>query len=456
MSHVVPGGVGELKARFDAARAGVELYETVRELYPFCRSLTGPGNRATLATLRRIVDLTIEEVPSGTPAFDWVVPPEWNIRDAWIKDPAGRKIVDFGASNLHVVGYSAPVRGVMPLDELRERLFSLPEHPDWIPYRTSYYRETWGFCVTHRLLESLRPGRYEVCIDSSLAPGSLSYGECVLPGESDDEVLISCHICHPSLCNDNLSGVAVASHLARLLAGVSRRHTFRFLFIPGTIGSIVWLARNAGGAARRIRHGLVLSCLGDDGAPTYKKSRRGDAPIDRAVRLALRDGAPRHAVTEFSPYGYDERQYCSPGFNLPVGLLTRSPHGTFAAYHTSADDLDFVKPAALADSLRLLLDVMEIVEGDGTYVNLNPLCEPQLGRRGLYDELGGANERQARQLALLWVLNQSDGGHSLLDIAEKSGMEFGTIHRAAARLAACGLLEPARAEMRMEQSDEAI
>ena len=425
---------------FDAEREGGGLFDLAARLFPICRSLTGEGNRQTLAILSEQIPLRIHEVPSGTPVLDWTVPPEWTIREAWIRDPQGRTVVDFRNHNLHVVGYSRPVRQTMTLDELRPHLHSLPDHPDWIPYRTSYSHETWGFCLSASRKQSLVPGKYDVCIDADLKPGHLTYGELVLPGAKPDEFLFSTHICHPSLANDNASGMVVAARLAALLAGVSRCLTYRFLFIPGPIGSITWLARNRE-TADRIRHGLVLSCLGDPGTPTYKQSRRGDAVIARAAAHILRRSGRPHAVLPFSPYGYDERQYGSPGFNLPVGLFMRSPHGTFPEYHTSADNLDFIRPESLADSLRRLLDTVAVVEGNATFRNQCPYGEPQLGRRGLYDLLGGANERHEQQMAMLWVLNQSDGGPSLLEIADRADLPFSRIREAADRLAAAGLLE---------------
>jgi aminopeptidase-like protein len=428
----------------DAQAVGAELHAAIADLYPICRSITGDGVRETLRRLSRVVPLTLHEVASGTRVLDWTVPPEWNVRDAWIADGRGERVVDFRRSNLHVVSYSRPVRMRLPLAELRARCFSLPEYPDWIPYRTSYYREDWGFCLTHRQLAALSDGEYEVCIDATLGPGSLTYGECVLPGRSDDEILVSTHVCHPSLANDNLSGAVVAAFLGRLLAARERRYTYRLLFIPGTIGSITWLARNEARVGR-IRHGLVLTCLGDAGAPSYKTSRRGGAEVDRAVRHVLAARGGPHQVLPFSPWGYDERQYCSPGFDLPVGCLMRTPHGRFPEYHTSADDLDFVRPEALADSLALCVEVMDALEGNHTYRNTSPKGEPQLGRRGLYPAVGGV-ARGDEELALLWVLNLSDGGHSLLDVAERSGLPFASVRRAADRLLASGLLaetEPA-------------
>jgi aminopeptidase-like protein len=419
--------------------AGAAMHALMAELFPVCRSITGEGFRTSLRRLGEIIPLTLSEVPTGTPVFDWTVPREWNIRDAFIADAAGRRVVDFRVSNLHVVNYSVPVRARMSLKELRPRLHSLPDQPDLIPYRTTYYKEDWGFCLSHRLLESLPEAEYEVVIDATLAPGHLTLGECVLPGELGDEILISVHSCHPSLANDNLSGMVVAAELAHRLSARPRRHTFRFLFIPGTIGSITWLARHQA-EARRIRHGLVLSCLGDSGHPTYKRSRRGNSLVDRAAVHVLGLAGP-HKVIDFIPYGYDERQYCSPGFDLPVGCLTRTPNGRFAEYHTSADNLEFVRPEALEDSLNKCLDIIEVLENDRRYLNLNPMCEPQLGRRGLYRATGG-HELPGFEMAMLWVLNLSDGHHSLLDIAERAGVPFRVVLGAAEALKGASLLGP--------------
>jgi aminopeptidase-like protein len=428
-------------APFKMAGVGQAMHRLMAELYPICRSITGDGNRQTLDVLRRFIPLEIHEVPSGTQVFDWTVPREWNIRDAYVKNTKGERVIDFNASNLHVVSYSVPVQRRLRLQELREHLFSLPDRPDWIPYRTSYYNETWGFCVSHRQLEALADEEYEVCIDSSLTEGHLTYGEYLLPGQTADEVLISCHICHPSLCNDNLAGISLAVHLAMLVAQwPERRYSYRFLFIPGTIGSIAWLARNERQAGR-IRHGLVVTCVGDSGRFTYKKSRRGNAEIDRVALHVLKQSGHPYASEDFSPYGYDERQYCSPGFNLPVGCLMRSPHGSFPEYHTSADNLDFVRPENLATSLDAYRQVIEVLEGNGSYLNLNPKCEPQLGRRGLYNAVGADSHQKLDQMALLWVLNLSDGAHSLLDVCEMANQPFREIRRAADALERCGLLQ---------------
>jgi aminopeptidase-like protein len=424
---------------WDPAREGLEAYEIVRELYPLCRSITGDGLRRSLGALRRHVDLTVSEVPTGTAVFDWVVPKEWNIRDAWIRNSRGQKVVDFQKNNLHVVNYSVPVHRKMSLGELRPRLFTLPGTPDWIPYRTSYYQETWGFCLSHRQLEGLEDDLYEVSIDSTLEPGHLSYGEFRIQGGSDDEVLISAHSCHPSLCNDNLSGMALAARLAGRLAGVSLRYSYRFLWIPGTIGAITWLARNEPTLAR-IRHGLVLSCVGDPGRFTYKRSRRGNTDMDRVAELVLRQSGRDYRILDFAPLGYDERQYCSPGINLPVGCFMRTPNGQYPQYHTSADDLGLVTPAALGDSLGRLLSVIEALEKNRRYINRAPKCEPQLGRRGLYRSMGGQRSTGFEE-AMLWVLNFSDGDHSLLDVAERSGLEIPALYEAAEDLLDHGLLQ---------------
>jgi aminopeptidase-like protein len=424
--------------RRDIADTGKELHAFAADLYPICRSITGDGIRQTLESIGRRIPLRITEVPSGTPVFDWTVPKEWNVRDAFIKGADGKRVVDFRRSNLSVMNYSTPVQATMPLSELKPHLFTLPDHPDWIPYRTSYYQENWGFCLTHSQMLALEEGDYQVFIDATLKDGQLTYGECYLPGQSPDEVLVSCHCCHPSLANDNLSGITVATALAQLVSGRDRRYSYRFLFIPGTIGAITWLARNPE-AARRIRNGLVLTCIGDAGSFHYKKSRRGDAEIDRAAAHVLLHYSESPEILDFSPYGYDERQYCSPGFNLAVGCLMRSIWGNFPEYHTSADNMDFIGPEQLAGSLRVCAAIVDVLESNQRYCNQNPYCEPQLGRRNLYRSTGGdsvGTEISAR----LWVLNFSDGQHSLLDIAELSGLPFATINDAAELLCEVGLL----------------
>lgn len=434
--------IAALRENFDAQAVGEELHAWARAWYPIPRSLTGEGIRAQLRAIDAIVPMTLHEVPSGTPLFDWSTPKEWNVRAAWIRTPQGEKIADFATHPLHLLGYSTPIHETVSLATLKEHCFSLPKQPDLIPYRTSYYRERWGFCLQHKVLASLPEGDYEVFIDATLADGALSYGEIVLPGASKDEVLFSAHACHPGLANDNLSGLAIATWLARALSGVQRHHTFRFIFAPGTVGAIAWLAHNEQ-RAHRIKHGLTLACLGDAGHTTYKESRHGDAMIDRAVGHVLAQGGEAYEVQPFVPYGYDERQYGSPGFNLPVGCFMRTPPGAYPEYHTSADNLDLLRPEALADSLAKLLAVVEVLEGNTCCHNLSPRCEPQLGKRGLYSSVGGTSKEA--EMALLWVLNFSDGEHTLLDIAERAELPFAQIRAAADKLIAVDLLAEERA-----------
>ncbi len=419
---------------------GREMYALIAELYPICRSITGNGVRETLNIIKKNIPLTIHEVPTGTRVFDWTVPKEWNIRDAYVKNLKGEKIIDFRKSNLHIASYSIPIHKKMSFEDLHQHLFTLPEYPDWIPVRNFYYKENWGFCLSHNHLSELKEKEYEVCINSSLEDGHLTYGEYYLKGENSDEILISCHTCHPSLCNDNLSGIAIAVFLAKHLGMISRKYSYRFLFIPTTIGSITWLALNET-KLHLIKHGLVLACLGDAGRSTYKKSRRGNTEIDRAAIHVLMHSDNDFEILDFYPFGYDERQYCSPGFDLPVGCFMRTPHGRFHEYHTSADNLEFVKPYFLADSLLKCLKIFDLLENNSMYINQYPKCEPQLGQRGLYRPLNERYEPSIDGLAILWVLNLSDGGHNLLDIAERSGISFDVIKKAANELHLQNLLK---------------
>lgn len=418
---------------------GQQMHELMEELYPICRSITGDGVRESLSIVKKHIPLTIHKIRTGATVFDWEVPKEWNIRDAYIKNSRGEKIVDFANSNLHVLNYSIPVHQKLTLSELREHLYTLPEYPEWIPYRTSYYKEDWGFCMTYRQFQQLEEDVYEVFIDSTLKKGYLTYGEYFLPGELAEEVMLSTHVCHPSLCNDNLSGISVLTFLAKYLQTQRLRYSYRFLFIPGTIGAIAWLSINEL-KTRNIRHGLVATLLGDSGPFTYKKSRRGNAEIDKIVPEVLRTLNIQHRVINYSPYGYDERQFCSPGFNLPVGSLTRTPFGQYPEYHTSADNLDFVKPEALDGSLKVYQAVIRMLEENERYINTNPKCEPQLGRRKLYNLIGGKKEFADFQMATLWVLNLSDGFHSLMDISKESGLPFKLIREVANKLEECRLL----------------
>jgi len=431
--------LGSLRAGLDREAVGREMHALASELYPLCRSITGEGLRRTLDRLGRRLPLERHRVASGSRVLDWTVPPEWNIRDAWVRGPRGERVVDFADHNLHVVSYSEPIHQRMSRADLEPHLHSLPGRPDWIPYRTSYYQRSWGFCLAHARRERLAEGEYEVCIDATLGDGHLDWAELVLPGETDEEFLFSCHACHPSLANDNLSSLVVAEQLAHRLEGARRRFTYRFLFLPGTIGAIAWLAANEARVGR-IRHGMVLACLGDPGPFTWKRSRSGDREIDHVVEHALRGSEKKWESRPFTPYGYDERQYGSPGFDLPVGRLTRTPNGEYPEYHTSADDLTLVRPESLAESLDVLLRIVEVAEGNRRYRNLQPKGEPQLGSRGLYGALGGLPDPGERSLAMLWVLNLSDGQHTLLDVADRAGLPFELVCETAELLVAHDLL----------------
>lgn len=432
--------ISHLQSGIDLNQPGKEMYQLMSELYPICRSITGNGVRETLDKIKKIIPIEVHEVASGTKVFDWTVPKEWNIKDAYVKNSKGEKIIDFKKSSLHVLNYSVPIQKKVSLRELKEHLFTLPEHPEWIPYRTSYYSENWGFCISHNQYITLKEDTYEVCIDSSLENGHLTYGEYYIKGAIADEVLISTHICHPSLCNDNLSGIVLTTLLAKYLSQASLRYSHRFLFIPGTIGSITWLCLNEPKVSK-IKHGLVVVCVGDSGGFTYKKTRQRNADIDKVVAHVLKHSNNEFEIIDFFPYGYDERQYCSPGFDLPVGCLMRTPHGQFPEYHTSADDLDFVKPENLAISFSTYLTVLNILENNKKYLNQNPKCEPQLGKRGLYHKIGGHDDSKAFQLAMFWILNLSDGRNSLMDISERAKLGFDLIKGAADTLAEHGLLK---------------
>jgi len=415
------------------------MYALAERLYPICRSITGNGLRETLRILQEQIPLTLHEIPTGTAVFDWVVPREWNIRDAYIRNSRGEKVVDFQQHNLHVLNYSTPIKARMRLGDLRPHLFTLPDMPDWIPHRTSYFNDNWGFCITQRQLEAMSDDDYEVVIDSSLEPGALTYGELIIPGESEEQILLFAHCCHPSLANDNLSGIAVVVELAKILGDLSPRFTYRCVFAPAAIGCITWLSRNQSELGK-IKLGMVAALLGDSGQLTYKKTSAGNALIDRASLHVLRHrNIPYHAV-EFSPFGYDERQFASPGINIPVGRLTRTPNGAYPEYHTSADNLSLITPSALADSLKAYCAIFALIENNHVYQSKLPYCEPQLGKRGLYRTTGGHGNPEQRQMAILWVLNQANGQHDLLEIAERSGLQFEIIAGAAAELAAADII----------------
>ncbi len=400
---------------------GKKIYSLIENLFPICRSITGDGVRETLNIISKEIPLKIYEVPTGEKVFDWNIPKEWNIKDAYILNSKGDKIIDFKKSNLHIINYSQPINKQITFNELKEHIHTLPEKPDWIPYKTSYYKKDWGFCMSDNQYKTLEDDNYKVVIDSSFTDGNLTYGEFFLKGEKEDEVLISTHICHPSMCNDNLSGIAVATYLAKYLKKEKREYSYRIIFVPATIGAITWLAKNEESLGK-IKYGLVAALLGDSGKFNYKKSRIGNADIDKIVGYVLQTSGQQFNIHDFSPYGYDERQYCSQGINLPVGRLTRSQNNEYEEYHTSADNLDFVNPQYLEESYLLYNSIINVIENNKKYLNQFPKGEPQLGKRGLYNSVAG--NIKEKELAMLWILNYSDGENDLLDIAIKSKIDF--------------------------------
>ena len=420
-----------------------EMYKLLTELYPICRSITGNGVRKTLEIIRNYIPIERHEVPSGTKVFDWIIPKEWNIEDAYIKTDKGQKIVDFKKSNLHVLNYSTPIKSKLPLSELKQHLYTLPDQPEAIPYRTSYYNENWGFCLSHNQFLTLEDGKYEIVIDSSLKDGNLTYGEFFLQGKKNEEILLTCYTCHPSLCNDNLSGIVLLTFLAQYLSKLKLDYSYRFLFIPETIGAITWLKLNEEKISK-IKHGLVITCVGDSGKFTYKKSRLGNAEIDQTAINILKESGESFQIKDFFPVGSDERQFCSPGFNLPMGSLMRTMYHKFPEYHTSLDNLEFVKGEYLIESFSIYLKIiLELEKNFGKFkpeeklkdqrnmddndifMNLNPKCEPNLEKRGLFNKVIDLDSGTA--LSISWVLNLSDGRNSLSDISRISGIEYNLI-----------------------------
>lgn len=417
----------------DAAEPGRWMHQLASRLFPIHRSMSGEGNRETLRVLNEYVPVKIHEVPTGTPVFDWTVPREWSIRDAYVADDQGRRIIDYRQSNLQIVNGSNPLRARMTWAELKPRIHTLPEHPDWIPYRTDFFTDGWGFCMSQRAFDhadgQVGDRQLEVVIDASYADGSLTYGEVFLPGKTDRELLLYAHLCHPSLANDNLSGIVIATRLARELASAERYYSVRIVFAPATLGAITWLAINEANLSR-IDHGLILTLLGDRAPLSYKRSRRAHAVVDRAAEY-LHEAGTIGSLHEFSPLGYDERQFCSPGIDLPMGRLMRSEHGQFDQYHSSGDDLDFITPRALEESLDACRSLIHILENNRTYQNRKPKGEPQLGEYGIYRAFGKADDRGQLQEAILWLLNLTDGTNDLLSISRRSGLPFDLLDRAA-------------------------
>jgi aminopeptidase-like protein len=431
----------------DPAALGTAMHELAAELFPITRSLAGPGYRATLDRLEDVCGpIERHRVATGEQLFDWDAPREWIVREAWIKGPDGEVVCSLAEHNLHLVSHSVGVHARMSLEELSAHLHSLPEQPDAIPYRTSYYREDWGFCLQHRRREALVAGEYEVLVDAELVDGFLELGEVTVPGEGDAEVLFSTYCCHPSMANNELSGPVLAAHLAALLQARERplRHTYRFVFLPETIGAIGYLARFGERLRERLVAGWVLTCVGDPGAFTYKRSRRGDALPDRVTEHVLADAGVPHAILDFFPTGSDERQFCSPGFDLPVGSLMRSMYTTYPEYHTSLDDLSFVTPEGLGGSLDMYRAIVAALEANETLAATHPYGEPQLGKRGLYPSMGGPRSVEQAVADMMWLLNLCDGTSDLLAVAERAGRPLAELAPIAARLVEGGLLSPSR------------
>lgn len=413
-------------------------------LWPICRSLTGEGNRQTLKILSELIELQIKEVPSGTTCFDWTVPPEWRVQNAWIKNSKGELIVDFQVNNLHLLGYSEPFYGLLSYEQLLPHLYSLPEQPDLIPYVTSYYKKRWGFCLTHTQLMTLdRNEMYEVLVDTSFNEegGFMTVGEAVIPGQTDKEILFSTYICHPSLANNELSGPLVTAMLYKLLKEKQEmKYTYRFIFIPETIGAIYYLSVMGEFWRNKLAGGFVITCIGDNGNFTYKKSRRGAELVDRATSLVLEQTEAEYNLVDFFPTGSDERQYCSPGFNLPVGSLMRTMYGKYPEYHTSEDNKSFICFNSMEKSVQKLKDIVDAIEYNHKYINTLPFCEPQLGKRGLYPTLGSQKNTEAAIKGMMWILNMSDGENDLFSISTKSQIPLKDLYPIVDRLLENGIL----------------
>ncbi len=415
---------------------GKAIYKWASDLFPICRSLSGNGVRDTLAYFKKLLpDLTVIDVPSGTKAFDWTVPEEWNIADAFVARPDGSRVIDFQSSNLHVVGYSEPVDARMSFAELNEHLHSLPDQPAAIPYITSYYKRRWGFCLSQEQRDQMSRDPttlYHVKIDSTLRPGKLTYGELIIPGSSKEEVLLSTYICHPSMANNELSGPCVATALAQWISSRPRRYTYRILFLVETIGSIVYLSQNLSHLKRQVIAGFVLTCVGDNRAYSYLASRSGGTLADRIAKHALFHHAPDYKSYSFLSRGSDERQYCSPGADLPVCSVMRSKYATYPEYHTSLDDLSLITPEGLQGGFDVLRKCIEALEENITYRTLNP-CEPQLGPRGLYPSLS-TKETTSMVSDMMDLIAYADGANDLLSIAEITGRPISVLSAIAKQL----------------------
>jgi len=418
---------------------GLEMWSLVEKLFPINRSITGNGVRQTLKILSEQIPLKIHEVPTGTKVFDWTIPQEWNLRDAYIIDPHGNKIADFKKCNLHIVGYSVPIDRTLTLDELQEHLYSLPDQPEAIPYITSYYKERWGFCIAHNERLKLKEGIYHVFIDSELKDGYLTYGEFILPGEINKEVFLSTYVCHPSMANNELSGPVVAAFIGKWLASQPRRYTYRIIFIPETIGSITYLSRHLQELKQNMIVGFNISCVGDERAYSYVASRYENTFADKVASNVLSFEHPDSIKYSFLDRGSDERQYCSPGVDLPLVTLSRSKYGTYPEYHTSLDNLDIVTATGLRGGYELIKDCINVIENNRTY---RVICfgEPQLGKRGLYPNLSTKNSNVSVKTMMDFIA-YADGTNDMIDISNiirKLVMEIVPI---AERLLEAGLVE---------------
>lgn len=418
---------------------GADMYALMKRLWPLCRSISGAGLRQTLAIIReRLPELVIHEVPTGSKCFDWTVPKEWNIRSAYLLDPDGRKVVDFADHNLHIVSYSIPVDRDIDLDELQAHLHSLPGQPDAIPYVTAYFKETWGFCLPHRIRQSLGPGRYRVRIDSELKNGSLTYGDAILPGETREEVLISTYVCHPSMANNELSGPCLATELAVWLRQRSKRYSYRIVFVPETIGAVCYLSANLEQMKQRTIAGYVLTCVGDERTWSFMPSRWGNTLSDRVARHVLTHLAPGFTEYTFLQRGADERQYCSPGVDLPVASIMRSKYLTYPEYHTSLDNLDLVSARGLGQTFTAYQRVIDAIE-----MNCTPVAtvrgEPCMSARGLRPPVGKVGSADAGK-AMMNLLAYADGTTTLLDLAQTIGVPIWEARRLADMLAGHDLL----------------
>ena len=420
---------------------GFQMYTLCCKLFPICRSITGQGVRDTLKIINQVIsNLKIFEIPSGTKFFDWDIPLEWNINDGYIVSPDGDKLCDFKKSNLHVLGYSIPVNKTLSLSELQKHLYSLPDQPGLIPYVTSYYKKRWGFCISHNKRHKLKEGIYRVFIDSTLSDGSLTYGEYILKGELKQEILISCYVCHPSLANNELSGPVVSTYLIKWLKKLKRRFTYRFVFIPETIGAIAYISKNLDILKKNTIAGFNITCIGDNNNYSYLASRDGNTLADRAAIHVLKHNFPDYKKYPYSEGRSDERHYCSPGVDLPVCSMMRTKYASYPEYHTSADNLDFISADGLYGGYSVMQNIIKLLENNRTYNSIF-CCEPQLGKRGLYPNLSIRNSASSVRL-LKNVLAYCDGENSLLDIAEILNVKFDLIVEEAKKLSDAHLIKP--------------